>query len=122
MNQMIVEASIFPTEIDPLVFFSDVDLDNYELLNQYYTLLDNHNYVEASSYIQSLETSQSGSRVSSVPYYGAWVLNYYENMLFAIEDNMDQYVSPNQKPKLVDHGLNQPSDPAYKHWVYYNPT
>ena len=123
MSQIIIENSIFPNgpdAIDPLIFFSDADLNNYELLNQYYVLLNDHDYVGASEYIQSLETTQSGNRVSSVPYYGAWVLNYYENMLFAIEDNMDQYVSPTMKPKLTFHSSTAPTDPEFKTWVYYD--
>ena len=51
---------------------------------------------------------------------GAWVLNYYENMLFAIEDNMDQYVSPTMKPKLTFHSSTAPTDPEFKTWVYYD--
>ena len=123
MSQVIIEESIFPNNresIDPLVFFSDADLDNIEILNQYYTYLNAGDYVGASNYIQSLETSQGGNQISPVSYYGAWILNYYENMLFAIEDNMDQYVSPTLKPRLTYHSSTAPTDPEFKTWVYYD--
>lgn len=115
------EQSVFPDAIDPLIFFADADLDNRHYLDTYYALLISHDYVGASEYLQGLQTEIDGRVVSPIAYYGAWLLNLYENELFAIEDHMPDLVPENSKPKLVHHGRNESSDPAYTHWVYYDP-
>lgn len=106
------EQSVFPDNIDPLIFYSDADLDNQHYLAHYYSLLESGDYVGASEYIQSID--------EDVDFYGAWLLNLIENELYAVENYIDQYITPEPKPKLVHHGANEPSDPAYTHWVYYN--
>ena len=106
------EQSVFPDNIDPLIFYSDADLDNQHYLAHYYSLLESGDYVGASQYIQSID--------EDIDFYGAWLLNLIENELYAVENYIDQHITPEPKPKLVHHGANEPSDPAYTHWVYYN--
>ena len=106
------EQSVFDNDIDPLIFYSDINLDNQHYLAQYYGLLESGDYVEASDYIQSIDVN--------VDFYGAWLLNLYENELYAIETNMYKYVSPQLKPKLSFHGISEPTDPEFKTWVYCN--
>lgn len=124
MSNLVIEESAFPESIDSLIFFPDADLDNYYILTEYYSLLQNQEYVEASDYIQSF-THYVGCMdfmESDVPYYGAWLLNYYENMLYAIEYNMEDFIPANSKPRLVYHSSTAPTDPEFKHWVYYDKT
>ncbi len=104
------EQSVFPSDIDPLIFYSDADLDNHHYLAEYYNLIQNGNYLQASEYIQNID--------QEVDFYGAWLLNLYENELYAIETNMDTYVSPDLKPKLTFHGSSEPTDSEFKTWVY----
>ena len=107
------EQSVFPGEIDPLIFYADANLDNQHYLAGYYSLLGSGDYVGASEYIQNID--------EEVDFYGAWLLNLIENELYAVETYTSQHLPPEQKPKLVHHGRNEPSDSEYKHWVYYTP-
>ena len=104
------EQSVFDNDIDPLIFYSDVSLDNQHYLAQYYNLIKSGDYVGASDYIQSID--------ENVDFYGAWLLNLYENELYAIETNMYKYVTPQHKPKLTFHGSSEPTDPEFKTWVF----
>lgn len=115
---VINEQSVFPDAIDPHIFFADADLENHSLLSAYYALLDAQDYTGASEYLESLQNESGGTVTSPISYYGAWLLNLYENALYAIESNMSQFVPENSKPKLVFHGSSAPTDPEFKHWVY----
>lgn len=104
------EQSVFDDAIDPLIFYSDINLDNQHYLAHYHNMLESGDYVEASEYIQDID--------ENVDFYGAWLLNLIENELFAIETNMYKYVSPQLKPKLTFHGSEAPTDSEFKTWVY----
>ena len=104
------EQSVFDDAIDPLIFYSDINLDNQHYLAHYYSLLESGDYVDASEYIQGID--------ENVDFYGAWLLNLLENELYAIETNMYKYVSPQLKPKLTFHGVDAPTDSEFKTWVY----
>lgn len=98
------DQSVFPAQYDPLIFFADADLDNYTTYQQYYVLYNNGQYSQASSLLNN----------SDVDFYGAWLLNLIENELYAIEDNMDQFID--EKPKLVAYSSTAPQG-DYKCWV-----
>ena len=103
------EQSVFPSQYDPLIFFADADLDNFTTYQQYYTLYNADQYTQASNLLNN----------SDVDFYGAWLLNLIENELYAIESNMDSFVIPEDKPRLISHGLDDPTE-EFSHWVYYN--
>lgn len=98
------DQSVFPDQYDPLIFFSDADLDNSIVYQQYYTLYNAEQYTQASTFLNN----------SDVDFYGAWLLNLIENELYAIESNMSQFVD--EKPKLAAYSSTEPS--GYKCWVY----
>ena len=97
-------ASVFPTDIDPLLFFQDCDIDHKDILPQYYQLINNGHFSDASSLMEN----------SDVDFYGAWLLNTIENRLRATEEFIDQY--RRGKPLLTIYNVNQPSNDV-PHWV-----
>lgn len=98
------DQSVFPDQYDPLIFFSDADLDNFTTYQQYYVLFEMNQYTQASNLLNN----------SDVDFYGAWLLNLLENELYAIESNMDEFID--EKPKLAAYSSTAPS--GYKCWVY----
>lgn len=92
------EESVFPENIDPLIFYQDVNIERMSELGQYYIYLNENNFDAAKNYMAS----------SDLDYYGAWLLNLIENRLYAIEDNMDELVG--EKPNIVIHSEKEPHD------------
>ena len=92
------EESVFPEEIDPLIFYQDASIERKPELAQYYAYLNENNFDAAKDYLAA----------STLDYYGAWLLNLIENRLYAIEDNMDEYVG--EKPNIVIHSAKEPHD------------
>lgn len=83
--------SVFPNNIDPLIFFSDADLHNCEQLQHYYDLINENKFSQASNYMHN----------SDLHYYGADLLNLIENRLYATEEYCRDYVQ--DKNILVIH-------------------
>lgn len=98
------DQSVFPDQYDPLIFFSDADLDDANVYQQYYILYNAEQYSQASTFLNN----------SNVDFYGAWLLNLIENELYAIESNMSQFVD--EKPKLVAYSSTAPQG-DFKCWV-----
>lgn len=98
------DQSVFPDQYDPLIFFSDADLDNYTTYQSYYLLYNNNQYTQASALLND----------SDIDFYGAWILNLIENELYAIESNMSSFV--NEKPKIAAYSTTQPQG-DFKCWV-----
>lgn len=90
------ESSIFPDGIDSRVYFSDIDLNNVEFMNTYQELIKNGKYSEASQLLNSND---------NVFFYGAWVLNMFENRL----RNIGEYLLTKEKQSA---NIYQPDEPT----------
>ena len=64
--------SVFPDGIDSRVYFSDINLENVSIMNQYQELIKAGRYTDASQLLNSND---------NIFFYGAWVLNMFENRL-----------------------------------------
>ena len=94
----------FPQEIDSRTFFQDVDISQVPIMQEYYKLLNAGNYDMASDLLNNSEVS----------FYGAWLLNMWENRLNAVGD----YVMKLEKPKLITYQSTEPTN-LYQgmHWI-----
>lgn len=90
--------SVFPEDIDPLIFYQDASIERRPELGQYYVYLKENNFDAAKDYLAN----------SSLDYYGAWLFNLIENRLYAIEDNIDLFVD--EKPNIVINAPKEPHD------------
>ncbi len=87
----------YPQQIDDRIFFQDVNILQVPIMNNYYTLLNNGNYSMASEYLND----------SEVFFYGAWVLNLFENRLYEI-GNFTVNILP--KNILTHYHQDEPTD------------
>ena len=87
----------FPQEIDQRTFFSDIDASQVPIMQEYYKLLNAGNYDMASDLLNN----------SEVNFYGAWLLNMWENRLNAV----GEYVMKLEKPKLITYQSAEPTNP-----------
>lgn len=90
--------SVYPEDIDPLLFYQDADIERAPQLAQYYQYLNDNNFDAAKNYLAN----------SDLDFYGAWLLNTIENRLYTVEDNIDEYVE--EKPKIVIYAEKEPHD------------
>lgn len=97
--------SLYPEQIDPLIFYSDVDLNHADTIKQYQSLLSSGNYNTASEFLNN----------SDIDFYGAWLFNLIENELYAIETNADSIIG--EKPNFVFYGKEITEEPNHHHWV-----
>lgn len=95
-------SSNFPTSIDDRTFLHDISLDQLDTVNEYRNYIANGNYTQASELLNN----------SDVGFYGAWILNLFENRLVAIEN----YVQSLNKPRFVQYGGEEPTTQG-SHWV-----
>ena len=86
----------FPTEIDKRQFFPDISRDQVYIMNTYNDYIANGEYEKASEFLNN----------SEVFFYGAWLLNMFENRLHAIGD----YLINTEKSKLTIYENSEPSD------------
>ena len=93
----------FPNEIDPRIFFSDVDLDHLDVLNEHKTLISSESYTNASELLNG----------SEIDFYGAWLLNLLENRLEAI----GSFLLQKSKPNLQVYSNNEPVAKMGLHWI-----
>ena len=75
----------FPSEIDDRIYFQEVDLNHLDAKKSFETYMDAQDY----------DTAVNSLKSSGVFYYGADVLNLFENRLVAIEEYlMDESEAP----------------------------
>ena len=86
----------FPQEIDSRTFFQDVDISQVPIMQEYYKLLNAGNYDMTSDLLNNSEVS----------FYGAWLLNMWENRLNAV----GEYVMKLEKPKLITYQSTEPTN------------
>ena len=98
------DDSLYPDGIDPLIFYQDCDIDHRHILGEYYQLIINDHYSQASELLND----------SEIDFYGAWLLNMIEDRLFATEDNIDVWVE--EKPILNIYSTTPPAN-TDAHWV-----
>lgn len=89
--------SVFPAEIDPLIFYEDADIEHQPLLHAYYQYIINNRFQEAAEYINNTD----------LDFYGAWLLNLYENRLRAIEENIEMVIGA--KCQITTYYENEPT-------------
>lgn len=88
--------TVFPNGVDELKFYSDIDLNQVPIMENYLRLLNKGKYTSASEYLKN----------SEVFYYGAWFLNMMENRLHAI----GKYLINQDDLKLVTYSDSEPSE------------
>jgi hypothetical protein len=97
-------TTVFPSEIDSRIFLQDVSLDTKNIMNTYNGYLTAKNYTQAAEYLNKNATS----------FYGAWVLNLFENRLVALET----YALEMENAKFMDYSDNEPtSDEVGSSWI-----
>ncbi len=92
----------YPNDIDKRSYFSDVTLDKVSIINAH------HAYVRAQNYHDAAETAEN----ANVDYYGAYLFNRLEEILYQIGGALRTsnvsvlrpYVSKNP-PKTVGKGM-----------------
>lgn len=89
-------TSKFPSGIDERFFWSDINISQMPIINDYYKYLNGENYTMASELLNN----------SEVFFYGAWLLNLLESRLNAV----GKYVSTMEKDKLIVYSDTLPSD------------
>lgn len=87
--------SIFPNGIDSRIFYSDCNIENLPVLENYKQLLSVGKYTDAKNLLEN----------SDIDYFGAWILNLLENRLYALERYLKEDVA---KPELVFYSDTEP--------------
>ena len=90
--------SVYPTNIDPLLFYQDADLERHPQLAQYYQYLHTNDFTSAKNYLAQ----------SDLDYCGAWLLNTIEDRLRTVETHIDEVLE--EKPELVVYSIPEPPD------------
>ena len=88
--------SLFPYKIDPRIYFENLRTEQLNTKNEYEAHLQDEEYSEASASLCN----------SDMDYYGAYVLNLFENRFKAIAE----YVDMKTKPKLVFYQEEEPEN------------
>ena len=96
--------SVFPDGIDPRFYFSDMSLDDVSLMSTYQELIKNGKYSEASELLND----------SDISFYGAWVLNLFENRL----RNIGAYLLTKEKPKANIYQSSEPTEDLEKNLIW----
>ncbi len=71
--------SFYPSKIDPLLFFQDVNLENKKIMDKFNSLIEKGKYNEANEYINSQE---------SICGYFADFLNAIENRIYNLQAHL----------------------------------
>lgn len=90
-------SSVFPESIDSLNFFQDISIDKLSIMETHQRMIANGTYSAASEYLNEQD----------VTFYGAWLLNMFEERLIAIE-NYVLYTL--EKPDLTTYNDIEPTD------------
>lgn len=88
--------SVFPDGIDSRIYFSDISLENVSFMNTYQELINAGRYTDASQLLNNND---------DVFFYGAWVLNMFENRL----RNTGKYLLTKEKSSA---NIYQPEEPT----------
>jgi hypothetical protein len=87
-------STVYPGNIDPKLFFSDVSLRYARIHDTYNNMINDEDYVAASQYLYNNVESQN----VDMDYNGAYLWNRFENMLLAIENYTMSMDSTNTRP------------------------
>ena len=94
-------GSVFPYNIDPRMYYQDVQLYQLDVKANYDAALDNNQYSAASQILQN----------SDMDYYGAYFFNKSEDKLLAVQNYEYTKVKPvltvyqATEPAVVENGL-----------------
>lgn len=98
-------TSKFPTEIDPLIFFQDIDLDSKDVLDEFMALMDTGPWDDAQAYAQGQDVSR----------YCADLFMLFQNRLKALQEFVQSGLT---KPDLFRYSENPPYDAEVGHsWI-----
>ncbi len=94
--------SSYPDQIDPLIFFQDIDIDHLEQMQHFQNLIQQGRYTEASEYINQ----QNGI-------HGAFagLFNLIENRIYALQNYLlaKQRINPHYfsktKPDILENEI-----------------
>ena len=89
-------TSYFPDKIDEMVFFQDINLENYKILETYESLISCGNFDEANEFI---------GQQSSLYGYFADVFNAIENRIY----NCHNYLLNKEKKRPVLFSKTEPT-------------
>lgn len=93
------EASKYPTEIDPLIFYQDITIDKKKYMDEYYRLFSEKKYTEASQYIAD----------KGVDGMFASLMNLLVNRLEATQ----KHIKTKTKQQKTYFETDRPSSPTY---------
>lgn len=97
------EISVYPNEIDPLLFFSDISIEQTDIIEHYIELIKDNKYSEASQLLN----------MSEVFFYGAWVLNLFGNQL----NKIGAYLLSKKKKTFFIYQDNEPDANEGTIWI-----
>ena len=97
--------SVFPDGIDSRVYFSDINLENVSVMNQYQELIKAGRYTDASQLLNSND---------NIFFYGAWVLNMFENRL----RNTGKYLLSKEKTSANIYQPEEPTENLRKNLIW----
>ena len=89
-------TSYFPDKIDEMVFFQDINLENYKILETYESLISSGNFDEANEFI---------GQQSSLYGYFADFFNAIENRIY----NCQNYLLNKEKIRPVSFSETEPT-------------
>ena len=84
----------FPNDIDDRIYFQDIDLKQAETMQQFYSYLDSGAYSRAFELLNNSEAF----------FYGAWLLNMFEDRLSIIGGYISNIKSDDLTPCLLYSG------------------
>lgn len=94
-------GSVFPSYIDPRMYYQDVQLSQLNTKSAYEAALDSNQYTNASSILYD----------SDVDYYGSYLFNKSEDKLLSVQNYLLTVNKPDlmryqaQEPQNVDDGM-----------------
>lgn len=98
-----IQYSSFPTEVDPLLFYQDLSIDQKEIADKYYELIRNEQYQEAADYLANEGKDLNG--------LFARFMNLLTDRLYTTEEYLKTNVHKREmvyfeteRPESVQHG------------------
>ena len=90
-------SSVFPDNVDKLNFFQDISIDKIPIMEKHQRMIAQKTYSAASEYLNEQD----------ITFYGAWVLNMFEERLIAIENYILYQL---EKPNLTTYKDIEPTN------------
>jgi hypothetical protein len=90
----------FPSHADDRLFVQDIDLQHIGIMQNYNALLSAGKYTQASDLLNS----------SDVFFYGAWLLNYFEDRLNILGNYLLSQKVNEDKPIFYIYQENEPDE------------